>query len=54
LSIFPFDFGVIPNAAIANALPVIVTIALIVVAVGVGIGALVMFVKLIVNLAKQA
>jgi uncharacterized membrane protein len=54
LSIFPFDFGVIPSTAIANALPVIVTIALIAVAVGIGIGTLVMFIKLIVNLAKQA
>ena len=52
LSIFPFDFSVIPDPAIASVLPVVVTIALIVAAVGLGIASLVMFIRLIVNVAK--
>jgi uncharacterized membrane protein len=52
LSIFPFDFSVIPDPTVANLLPVVVTIALILTAVGLGITSLVMFIKLVVNLAK--
>ena len=54
LSIFPFDFGVIPNTTVANVLPTAVKIVLIAIAVGLGIASLVMFVKLIVNIAKQS
>ena len=52
LSIFPFDFSVIPNSDVANALPIIITIVLIAIAVGLGISTLVMFIKLIINVAK--
>jgi uncharacterized membrane protein len=52
VSIFPFDFSVIPNATAADIVPVVATIVLIVIAVGLGVGALVRFIKLIVNVAK--
>ncbi len=52
VSIFPFDFSVIPNATAVDIVPVVVTIVLIIIAVGLGVGALVRFIKLIVNLAK--
>jgi uncharacterized membrane protein len=54
LVINPFDFSRIPSAAWADALPVIITVVLIVSAVGLGIGTLVSFIKLIVNVAKRA
>jgi len=53
VSIFPFDFGVIPNATAIDIAPIAVTIFLIIVAVGLGVGALVRFIKLIVSAAKQ-
>jgi len=49
LSIFPFDFSAIPNASVANVLPPLVTIVLIIIAIGLVIGILVMLIKLIVN-----
>jgi hypothetical protein len=52
VSIFPFDFSVIPNATAVDIVPVVVTIVLIIIAVGLGVGALVRFIKLIVNVAK--
>ncbi len=54
VSIFPFDFSVIPNATAVDIMPVVVTIVLIITAVGLGVGALVRFIKLIVNVAKQS
>ncbi len=54
VSIFPFDFSVIPNATAADIVPVVVTIVLIIIAVGLGVGALVRFIKLIVSVAKQS
>ena len=54
VSIFPFDFSVIPNATAVDIVPVVVTIVLIIIAVGLGVGALVRFIKLIVNVAKQS
>jgi len=52
LSIFPFNFGVIPNPTVANAMPITVTILLIAIAVGLAIASLVTFIKLIVNVAS--
>ena len=52
ISIFPFDFSVIPNATAVDIVPVAVTIVLIITAVALGVGALVQFIKLIVNAAK--
>lgn len=54
ISIFPFDFDVIPASTWANVIPIIVTIALVCVAVGLGIGTLVMLIKFVVNLLKEA
>jgi len=53
LSIFPFDFSLIPNTTVANSLPAIATIVLICIAVGMGIAALVRFIRLIVNVATR-
>lgn len=53
VSIFPFDFYVIPNNTVADIVSVSVRIALIAIAVGLGIGSLVMFIKLIINLLKS-
>ena len=47
LSIFPFDFSVIPNAAAADVVPTAVTAFLIFMAVVYGVSALVLFVRLI-------
>jgi len=52
VSIFPFDFSVIPSATAVDIVPVVVTIVLIIIAVGLGVGALVRFIKLIVSVAK--
>jgi uncharacterized membrane protein len=54
VSIFPFDFSMIPNATAAYIVPVVVTIVLIIIAVGLGVGALVRFIKLIVSVAKPS
>ena len=54
VSIFPFDFSVIPNATAVDITPIAVTIFLIIVAVGLGVGALVRSIKLIVSVAKQS
>jgi uncharacterized membrane protein len=53
LSIFPFDFSLIPNTTVANSLPAIATIVLICIAVGLGIASLVRFIRLIVNVATR-
>ena len=47
LSIFPFDFSVIPNAAAADVVPTAVTAFLIFMAVVYGVSALVLLVRLI-------
>jgi uncharacterized membrane protein len=54
VSIFPFDFSVIPNATAVDIVPVVVTIVLIMIAVGLGVGVLVRSIKLIVSVAKQS
>jgi hypothetical protein len=53
VSIFPFDFSVIPNATAVDVVPMVVTIVLIVMAVGFAVGALVRFIKLISRIVKQ-
>jgi hypothetical protein len=47
LSIFPFDFSVIPNATVADVAPTVVTVFLIFMAVVYGVSALVMFARLV-------
>jgi len=54
VSIFPFDFSVIPNATAVDIVPVVVTVALIIIAAGLGVGALVRFIKLIISAAKPS
>ena len=53
VSIFPFDFSVIPNATAVDAVPIWVTVFLILMAVFYGITALVLFVKLRRRASKQ-
>jgi uncharacterized membrane protein len=54
VSIFPFDFSMIPYATVVDIVPVVVTIILIVIAVGLGVGALVRFIKLITEATKKS
>ena len=53
LSLFPFDFKVIPNANIANILNPIATIILILIIIGIGVEVLVRFIKLIISIARH-
>lgn len=52
LTIFPFDFSVIPNATAASGTEVGVVIVLVCISIGFGVGILVRGIKLIINLAK--
>jgi hypothetical protein len=54
VSIFPFDFSVIPNAATAQAVPIWVTVFFILLPVFYGVTATVMFIKFRKRLAAQA
>lgn len=51
--IFPFDFGVLPNAAAADVVPIVVRSFFILMAVFYGASALVLFVRLRKQMAKQ-
>ncbi len=53
VSIFPFDFSIIPNATAVDVVPIVVTVFLILMAVFYGITALVLFVKLRRRASKQ-
>jgi len=52
LIIFPFDFGVIPNATVASFMPGVATIIFVLMAVGLGVGALVRLIKLMVTVGR--
>lgn len=52
LSIFPFDFTVIPFTTLANVLPFIVAVVLIAISVGLGIGSLVMLIQLLIKVLR--
>jgi uncharacterized membrane protein len=52
LSIFPFDFSVIPDGTAADITSISVTMALIFIAVGIGVGILVRLIKLISRIAS--
>jgi hypothetical protein len=54
LTIFPFNFSVIPDNTAVYVVPIAVTIVLVLIAVGLGVAALVHFIKLMVNLARQS
>jgi len=53
VSIFPFDFSVIPNDTAVDVVPIVVTVFFILLAVFYAITALIMFVKLRSHVAKQ-
>jgi len=53
LRVFPFDFSVVPIANLASILPTVTIIVLIAITVGLGIGALVRFIKLIINVSRR-
>jgi len=53
VSIFPFDFSVIPNATAVDVVPIVVTVFFILLAVFYGVTALVLFLKLRSYAAKQ-
>jgi len=53
LKVFPFDFSVVPLANLAGILPTVTVIVLIAITVGLGIGALVRFIKLIINVSRR-
>jgi len=52
LSIFPFNFTVIPFTTLANVLPFIVAVVLIAISVGLGIGSLVMLIQLLIKVLR--
>ena len=52
LSVFPFNFYVLPSSTLADIVSIGVRIALIAIAVGLGIGSLVMSIKLITSLVR--
>jgi hypothetical protein len=54
LTIFPFDFSVIPNASAVDVVPTAVRVFFVLLAVFYGVAALVMLVQLIRHIAKQA
>lgn len=54
LSVFPFDFSVIPNTTAADIAYSGVTILLIIISIGIAIGILVRFIKLIIHAVKQS
>ena len=53
LRVFPFDFSVVPSAAAAAVLPTVAVVVMILITVGLGIGALVRFIKLMINVSKM-
>jgi uncharacterized membrane protein len=52
LSVFPFDFYVMPDATAASGTQIGVTVMLILIAIGISIGLLVRAIKLLINLVK--
>lgn len=53
ISIFPFNFNVIPNNAAVYFVPIAVKIVLVLIAVGLGVEALIRFIKLMVNISSK-
>jgi len=54
LSLFPFDFSVLPDVNLNGILVPIITIVLILIIVGLGIGIFVRFIKIVVKAAKSS
>ncbi|MDD4985018.1 MAG: hypothetical protein PHQ43_04395 [Dehalococcoidales bacterium] len=53
LRVFPFDFSVIPNPDLASIMPTLALVIMIIITAGIGIGALVRFIRLMIDLAKK-
>ena len=53
LRVFPFDFSVVPHAGVASVAPTVTVVVLILITIGLGISALVRFIKLIINVARE-
>ena len=53
VSIFPFDFSVIPNATAVEVVPIVVTVFFILLPIFYGVTALIMFLRLRKYIAKQ-
>lgn len=53
VTIFPFDFSVIPNATVADVVPVVVAVFLILMAVFYGVSALILYVGFRRHMAEQ-
>lgn len=53
VSIFPFNFSVIPNNTAVYFVPIVLKIVLILIAVGLGVEALIRFIKLMVNISSK-
>lgn len=53
LRVFPFDFSVVPSANLAAILPTVAVVVMVVITIGLGIGALVRFIKLIINVSRR-
>lgn len=53
ISIFPFNFKVIPNNTAVYFMPIAVRIVLILIAIGLGVEALVRFIKLMLNVSRK-
>jgi len=53
VSIFPFDFGVIPNDTAVNVVPIVVTVFFILLAIFYGVTLIIMFARLRKHIAKQ-
>lgn len=54
LSLFPFDFSILPDINLNGILIPIITIALILIIIGLGIGIFVRFIKIVVKAAKSS
>ena len=53
VSIFPFDFGIIPNDTAAKVVPIVVTVFFILLPIFYGVSAAIMFLRLIKHMAGQ-
>ncbi len=53
LRVFPFDFSGVPHTGVASVAPTVTVVVLILITIGLGISALVRFIKLIINVARE-
>ncbi len=53
LRVFPFDFSLVPHTGVASVAPTVTVVVLILITIGLGISALVRFIKLMINVARE-